>query len=179
MSRRRSAAFTLIELMIVVAIIGILAAVAIPAFMRYIRNAKTTEATVNLRKIFDGAAAYYSDEHSNRAGNILDRQFPASVTSTPAASGCVNGESKKIAPDANLWRQPTWVAVNFGIDDPFMFQYDFESVGTGVGSAFTAGAHGDLDCNGILSTFERVATIDNHNNFSGGGQGIFARHPTE
>ena len=43
--------FTLIELMIVVAIIGILAAVAIPAFINYMKRAKTSEATVNLKTI--------------------------------------------------------------------------------------------------------------------------------
>lgn len=171
--------FTLIELMIVVAIIGILAAVAIPAFMRYIRNSKTSEATINLRKIFDGAAAYYSDEHSNRAGAILARQFPNSVASTPVASACDAGESKKHAPNDAHWRNPTWVSLSFGIDDPFLFQYDFESAGTGVGAGFTAGAHGDLDCNNVLSTFERVAHIDQQNNFSGGGQGMFIRLPTE
>lgn len=171
--------FTLIELMIVVAIIGILAAVAIPAFMRYIRRSKSTEATINLRKIFDGAAAYYSDEHANRAGDILSRQFPASVASTPDVPACVAGESKKFTPDADMWRQPTWSAVKFGIDDPFLFQYDFDSAGTGVGSTFTVGAHGDLDCNGTLSTFERVAKIDQNNNFSGGAQGVYSKLPNE
>jgi len=57
--------FTLIELMIVVAIIGILSAVAIPAFIMYIRRSKTVEATMNIRKMFDSSIAYFEAEHGD------------------------------------------------------------------------------------------------------------------
>ena len=42
--KRLMAGFTLVELMIVVVILGILAAVAIPAFTRYVKRSKTSEA---------------------------------------------------------------------------------------------------------------------------------------
>src|SRR5436309_7451317 len=52
--------FTLIELMIVVAIIGILAAIAIPNFMSYQAKARQSEAKVGLGGIFTAATAYYA-----------------------------------------------------------------------------------------------------------------------
>src|SRR3954462_10976037 len=56
--------FTLIELMIVVAIIGILAAVAIPSFMDYIKRSKKTEASLQLNKIGKNAKRVYSETGS-------------------------------------------------------------------------------------------------------------------
>src|SRR2546421_6826922 len=91
--------FTLIELMIVVAIIGILAAVAIPAFMKYIRRSKTVEATMNVRKLFDSSVSYFEAEHSDKTGAIIGKQFPTSVALTPAATCCKGGTSGKCKPD--------------------------------------------------------------------------------
>ena len=163
--------FTLIELMIVVAIIGILAAVAIPAFMKYIRRSKTTEATMNLRKMFDSSVSYYNGEHAARNGNILDKQFPEQVAATPAATACNGTSSKKHAPSADYWKPATWQALNFAVEDPFLFQYEYLSTGAanpGPASAFTARAIGDLNCDAVTSLFERVATVDDENNINGG-----------
>ena len=54
--------FTLIELMIVVAIIGILAAIAIPNFLRYQAKSRQTEAKTNLGGIFVAEVSYYGEQ---------------------------------------------------------------------------------------------------------------------
>src|SRR5688572_1765726 len=53
--------FTLVELMVVVAIIGILSAVAIPNFRKYQAKTKTSEAKLQLSEIYNVANAFYAD----------------------------------------------------------------------------------------------------------------------
>jgi len=63
--------FTLIELMIVVAIIGILAAIAIPNFMRFQARARQTEAKSNLKGLFTASVAnYYAEKEDFASGDV-------------------------------------------------------------------------------------------------------------
>ena len=56
--------FTLIELMIVVAIIGILAAIAIPNFLKFQAKSKMSEAKTNLGAIYTGETSYFGEQNS-------------------------------------------------------------------------------------------------------------------
>ncbi|MDF1564920.1 MAG: prepilin-type N-terminal cleavage/methylation domain-containing protein [Deltaproteobacteria bacterium] len=58
----KSKGFTLIELMIVVAIIGILAAIAIPNFIKFQARSKQSEAKSNLKSMYTAEKAYYNEK---------------------------------------------------------------------------------------------------------------------
>ena len=58
---RNRKGFTLIELMIVVAIIGILAAIAIPNFLRFQAKSRTSEAKTNLKAVYIAQNTFYGE----------------------------------------------------------------------------------------------------------------------
>ena len=82
--------FTLIELMIVVAIIGILAAVAIPAFMDYMKRSKKTEAALQLNKIGKNAKRVYSESSSYVVGTAGPTQVRNASLCLASGFGMIN-----------------------------------------------------------------------------------------
>ena len=154
--QRAKRGFTLIELMIVVAIIGILAAVAIPAFMDYMKRSKKTEAALQLNKIGKNAKRVYSETSSYVVGKAT--QLPAKV-----ATGCCKGGGKDAnhckADPAGFAADSIWKALDFQIDEDSLFVYDY----TGTATTFTALATGDLDCDTTEITYTLAGTAVNGN----------------
>lgn len=70
-TRTSQAGFSLVELMVVVAIIGVLAAIAVPAVNKYIAKARQSEAKTNLASLYTSEKAFYAEY------TVFDNRFGA------------------------------------------------------------------------------------------------------
>jgi prepilin-type N-terminal cleavage/methylation domain-containing protein len=132
---RTQSGFTLIELMIVVAIIGILAMVAIPAFMEYMRKGKRTEADLAMNRLAKSAKAYY----------VENQRYPSGTEGPlPDADSCNNAGKTFLPTDTNWGQAGPFLDLEFTMEEKHRFDYKYTGVDTGV--SYQAIAHADLDC---------------------------------
>jgi type IV pilus assembly protein PilE len=87
---RQERGFTLIELMIVVGIVSIIAAIAIPSYNEYVRRSQLTEAFNNLGAYRVKMEQYYQDNRSyQNAGGNCGATSPSAADSKYFAYACV------------------------------------------------------------------------------------------
>ncbi|HEY6106057.1 MAG TPA: prepilin-type N-terminal cleavage/methylation domain-containing protein [Anaeromyxobacteraceae bacterium] len=148
--------FTLIELMIVVAIIGILAAIAIPNFIKYQLRSKFSEATSNIEGLRKAEESLRQGER-NLAG-VATTAYVAGqywdIGAAPLPTGTVG--TAKIAWNAtNLAMART---IDWQVEGATYFQYQVAAAacagtpsGTQSGICYSAGSISDIDGDGTTS----------------------------
>jgi type IV pilus assembly protein PilA len=151
---RLSRGFTLTELMITVSLIGVLAAIAIPEFVRYQARARRSEGFTHLAGIARAYKAFHAE--SGRFPDTQAEGFPPSVPNFTELN------TKKLTWDADA--ENFFKIVGWRPDGQVYYTYEVVSECGGVcndQTCFSVIAHGDVDANGTLGQLLFVHPLRN------------------
>ena len=160
---QRAEGFTLIEMMIVVAIIGILAAIAVPGFFMYQSKARRTEAFVNLASIVRSQMSFQAERD-----NFFEAAVPMPDWDSYGGLGPTkmpwDGASQVAFDELGLVPEGR-VFYGYGINTGTAEACDAPCGPAATSVCFTASAMGDVDGDGLASEVMYVEPATNE----GGG----------
>ena len=187
MINRDPKGFTLIELMIVVAIIGVLAAVAVPAYSYFVKASKTADGLEKVKSIADGAVMYYNTAHHFNANGLEKRThiYPGCQSENAAFAPCTfatnpictNAAGTLAAPaaiagipypqvgtktthNAALYNNIQWQRLGFQVGGPTYYCYSYKSqMGQKEVAPTTPGGDSTLENTGYEFTAAAAASL--------------------
>jgi peptidoglycan hydrolase-like protein with peptidoglycan-binding domain len=131
-----------VEIALVIAIGGSALAAGTPAFLRDLHASRSAEAIDSLADISARAVAFSE-------GRDLAGSFPPPSPLTPAE---VPRRKPSVDPPGT-WDTPTWTALQFGFTTAHSYAFAFDVASDPTRIWFQARAHGDLNGDGVTSTF--------------------------
>ncbi|MDP3277637.1 MAG: hypothetical protein Q8Q09_20815 [Deltaproteobacteria bacterium] len=153
-TRRSRKGATLLQLCLGISVGMVLIGAIVPALQRRARAGRTAEAVDRLALLYQHTQTYWAGQQVGPVAPARStlHNLPASTPLTPA----IVPAGHAVTDPPETWTSPTWNALEFRFEDSHYYAYQFDSQGERTTAAFTARACGDLDGNGIASTFERA-----------------------